>query len=327
MPRSCLLCLLLFAALTPALPGQGSLTPPGAPAATMKSLNEIDAKLEKRTPISAAPFTISSSGSYYLTQNLSVTTGTALNVTASNVTVDLNGFAISSTASPRSGNGIQLADNSRNVSLRNGHIQGTTSFNAGTYSGGGFANGIAVSGGGSAAAVRVSDVSVSGCGGGILLNTSLATYVSRCTVMTVSGGGLAAATVQDCAVRDAGGAGILGLVVQNCASGVTGTGPAIQSESAANCQGVSVAGPGVAAYNASNCRGQSTSGNGLVCDSATNCVGESVSGAAGISVTGTASFCRGLRNGGVAIDASLAIGCTVEGSGTVSAGQRFLGTP
>ena len=31
--------------------GQGALTPPGAPAPTMKTLAQIDAKLDPRTPI------------------------------------------------------------------------------------------------------------------------------------------------------------------------------------------------------------------------------------------------------------------------------------
>jgi hypothetical protein len=52
--------------------GQGSLTPPGAPAPTMKTLQQV----EPRTPISSAPFTISQPGSYYLTTNLTVTTAT-----------------------------------------------------------------------------------------------------------------------------------------------------------------------------------------------------------------------------------------------------------
>src|SRR5580698_1789256 len=50
---------------------QGSLTPPGAPAATMKSLDQI----EPRTPISSAPFTITNPGSYYLAANLTVSSG------------------------------------------------------------------------------------------------------------------------------------------------------------------------------------------------------------------------------------------------------------
>jgi len=51
---------LLLALSLPRAFAQGSLTPPGAPAPTMKSLDQI----EPRTPISSLPFTISSSGSY-----------------------------------------------------------------------------------------------------------------------------------------------------------------------------------------------------------------------------------------------------------------------
>jgi hypothetical protein len=61
-------------------------------------LDAVDAKAEKRTPISSAPFTISSSGSYYVTQNLVVSTGTAITIAASRVSLDLNGFTISSTS-------------------------------------------------------------------------------------------------------------------------------------------------------------------------------------------------------------------------------------
>lgn len=63
-------CLLLFSALNFRVPtfAQGSLTPPGAPEPTMKTLDQIEA----RTPISSAPFTIIRPGSYYLTTNLTV---------------------------------------------------------------------------------------------------------------------------------------------------------------------------------------------------------------------------------------------------------------
>jgi hypothetical protein len=50
------LALLASCILNPAsLSAQGSLTPPGAPAPTMKTLTQI----EPRTPISSLPFTIS----------------------------------------------------------------------------------------------------------------------------------------------------------------------------------------------------------------------------------------------------------------------------
>src|SRR4051812_45809594 len=68
---------------------QGSLTPPGAPAPTMKSLDQIEA----RTPISSVPFTISVPGSYYLTTNLTAALNqNGITVSADNVTLDLNGF-------------------------------------------------------------------------------------------------------------------------------------------------------------------------------------------------------------------------------------------
>jgi lipopolysaccharide export system protein LptA len=50
---------------------------------------------EGRVQISAAPFTISASGSYALTGNLTVSSSqTAITVNADYVTIDLNGFAI-----------------------------------------------------------------------------------------------------------------------------------------------------------------------------------------------------------------------------------------
>ena len=58
-----------------------------------------------------------------------------------------------------------------------------------------------------------------------------------------------------------------------------------------------------------------------------NCEGTSTSGSFGLSATGTASSCRGQRNGGVAISAGIAIGCTVNGTGTVTSANKFLGTP
>jgi hypothetical protein len=47
-----------------------------------------------------------------------------------------------------------------------------------------------------------------------------------------------------------------------------------------------------------------------------------------MSITGRASFCRGSRNSGTAINTDIAIGCTVNGTGAITApGGKFLGTP
>ena len=82
--------LLLLSTLSPPLStvfAQGSLTSPGAPAPTMKTL----AQIEPRTPISSAPFTISVPGSYYLTTNLTFSVGMDDKHIA---TVDADGVAL-----------------------------------------------------------------------------------------------------------------------------------------------------------------------------------------------------------------------------------------
>jgi len=103
---------------------QGSLTPPGAPTPTMKSLDQI----EPRTPITYDGYYISSPGSYYVTTNL---TGSAYGVPGSpygiyvasdNVTIDLNGFTLQGV--PGSYSGIYIYGSHSNITIRNGKITG-----------------------------------------------------------------------------------------------------------------------------------------------------------------------------------------------------------
>ncbi len=319
---------------------QGSLTPPGAPAPTMKTLDQI----EPRTPISTVPFSINTSGSYYLTGNLAVGTGgsNAITINADHVTLDLNGFTLSSTASPASGSGVFLSGPRTNVAIKNGNIRGTTTVSAGVFTTGGFSNGI-FQGTGSGGNQTVEDVRVSGVGnsGIFLINAAgeVGTFsVGRCSVTVCGGPGIQADNLRDCVVNSAGQTAMFGRILSNCFGECVGFGAGISGALVVensrgisvgsagisggvvlNCQGVSVSGAGINAGQASNSSGFSTSGNGLsAVENVTNCSGTSTSGPFGMNVNGTASFCRGQRDGGIAIQAGLAISCTVDGTGTIT---------
>ena len=143
------LALLALSTLNPQLStafAQGSLTPPGPPGPTMTTLSQV----QPRTPISSAPYTITQPGSYYLTTNLTVASGDAIDINTNGVTLDLNGFTISSTSSFESGTAIYISfvSNGGNyfgftdIAISNGHITGGVTNNAGVYGGPGFGNGI-----------------------------------------------------------------------------------------------------------------------------------------------------------------------------------------
>lgn len=119
LPRALWLTLALLATLNPQLStvfAQGSLTPPGAPAPLFKTL----AQVEPRTPISSLPFSISVSGSYYLTTNLNGGAGGGIGIGAADVTLDLMGFALVG----GTGDGINIGSSRTNVAIRNGTVRG-----------------------------------------------------------------------------------------------------------------------------------------------------------------------------------------------------------
>ena len=122
-PKLLLILPLPAAAIAGVVFAQGPLTPPGAPAPVMKSLEQV----EPRTPVSSLPFTISQSGSYYLTSNLQFTAVglNAITITASNVTLDLNGFTLSSTVTA-DGEAIRVEPHLHVIVVRNGAITGTS---------------------------------------------------------------------------------------------------------------------------------------------------------------------------------------------------------
>jgi hypothetical protein len=298
-------------AFTQPMFAQGALSPTAAPAPTMKTLQQV----EPRTPITnATAVTINTSGSYYLTTNITVASGQGIIINPSGVTLDLNGFTISSTSASPSGNGILLATGISDITILNGHITGSVTYSGGTYSGGGFVNGInyTIS---QPFNVRVSGVSVSGCGTyGIYLGTNNSTVADSCTVKTVGGYGFVASTVTRSTAYQCGNVAITANIASDCYGYSTGGNGFTVSETANNCYGYTTAGSddGLDANNANNCYGNSTgSGYGLnAYQTATGCSGVSSNGTGLFAYN--ANNCYGLSSGaGYGLYAALtATGCS-----------------
>jgi hypothetical protein len=86
----------------------------------MKTLDQLDAKLEKRTAITNLPFTISAPGSYYLATNLSSSSDGVI-INTNSVTLDLNGFELAGTTG--STNGVRVNGSRANICIRNGTVR------------------------------------------------------------------------------------------------------------------------------------------------------------------------------------------------------------
>jgi hypothetical protein len=241
------------------LRAQGSLTPPGAPAPTMKSLDQIYQRVEQRKPISSAPFNITQPGSYYLTTNLDLTGKAGISISTNEVTIDLNGFTLYSRSTPAAGTAISLnSGNNSDITILNGHITGgVTNNGAGTYSGSGFFTGIdySYSPNGTPQNVRVSGVSVSGCtASGIFLGTSGSTIVESCAVRAVGGNGIVASVIQGSTAVDCGSTAIQGDQVFDSRGESTGSNFGVYATHlAVGCYGLCPGGTGLDAYIANSC--------------------------------------------------------------------------
>lgn len=106
---------------------QGSLTPLAAPAPTMKTLDQVEA----RTPVDAVHtpgdadslFKITQPGSYYLTANVTgVNAKHGIEIAASGVTLDLNGFDLVGVAGSLDGV-VVTPLNLVNINVRNGSVR------------------------------------------------------------------------------------------------------------------------------------------------------------------------------------------------------------
>ncbi|EEF63468.1 NosD domain-containing protein [Pedosphaera parvula] len=171
---------------------QGSLTPPAAPAPTMKTLSQI----EPRTPISGPlPISITSPGSYYLTTNLTGVSGqNGITILTSNVTLDLNGFALLGV--PSSGIGLYINGTFTNITMRNGMVSGWGGDGVNGYKTGYSRN------------VVYEKLSVSTCASGI--SAEEASIIRDCMVLNNVGTGIysVGSLVTGCVARDNGNYGI-----------------------------------------------------------------------------------------------------------------------
>jgi hypothetical protein len=308
---------LLIAALA-TLFAQGPLTPPGAPAPTMKSLDQIEA----RTAIFTAPFTIAQSGSYYVSANLNVSSGTAITIAATNVTLDLNGFKISSTAFGGGTGSAILIQSAKNVAIYNGHIEGREVWDNA------FLHGINSSN--SPINVRVTDVSVFGCGmNGINLGDQFSTVVERCTVDLVGGQGIRAGVVKSSTATRCGAEAIVARTASDCYGQSTNE-HGVYASIAQNCYGTTggdyYLNAGVyAAFTAQGCYGEGArSSMGIFARTAQNCYGASSSGT-GVSIVYTAQNCYGSSGlSGIGLEAAEAVGCF--GTSIVAGHRYFCGS-
>ena len=287
---------------------QGDLSPPGAPARTMKTLDQ----LEPRTPISSVPFIIDAPGSYYLTRNLQFTaeSGDAITVTVSDVTLDLMGFTLSS-APAVTGDAIRMNPGLRNIAVKNGTITGNTTVTtsgtppnqAWTVSEAGFAYGINSSSTPKATGCQFSHLRIFGCRS-IGLDAGNGAVVEQVTVSQNGGtAGIVASagSVTNCSAHTNNNNGInasLGSVTNCTAYHNRGTG--IDASAVANSRVFSNGGNGIFATQGSvtNCSATASELSGIVAlnGSISNSVAY-FNGSHGIScVGGVVAFCKAGAN-------------------------------
>ena len=120
----------LFFAPLPVFSNGGALEPPpGGPAPSMRTLDDIadaaEAGADPRVKIDAIPFVIHEPGSYVLTQNVQITEEDidGIVITTDNVTLDLNGFTMLGPGDfLGTGRGIRVVDDRKNITIKNGMI-------------------------------------------------------------------------------------------------------------------------------------------------------------------------------------------------------------
>lgn len=296
----------------------GALSPIAAPGVTMKSLDQV----EPRTPlvdgargVSVDPVigtvTISQPGSYYLTDNISVISGNAIETNAEGVTLDLNGFSISSSAATANGIGIYI--NGSQTRIFNGYVISGTVYNSGVtgdqFTGSGFVDGIATTR--SLKSVYVQQLSVYGCDRyGIDLDSVDGSIVDDCVVQVTGSNGITSDVVRNSSVLNAGGIGIAGSNIESC-NAVSVARDGIYGETVSHCSARTSSSlsssEGInAEYSISHSVGYSQNGDGLKSKMvffSYGTSGSSSSFSAGIDASYSVASCHGQSSGGAGIEA------------------------
>ena len=275
--------------------GQGPLSPPpGLPAPSMKSLDQI----EPRTPVGPATtpgndtalLRITQPGSYYFTGNIAGVTGkNGIEVVTSGVTLDLNGFELQGV--PGSLAGILINTAQKNIVVRNGSLRswGQSGINSvlavnlkleGLVSAENGGVGINAGANGNIVDCRAhanggvgiqanSNAVISRCGstnnGGRGFNVGNSSTVTACVAVgngDAGFGGNIQSVFNDCAARDNNGDGFVvsGATLTNCfARDNTGSGFDISTGSTATtCTAANNSGSGFVFHNGCVIRGCSS---------------------------------------------------------------------
>jgi parallel beta-helix repeat protein len=292
---------LLLAASWSGIAFGGPLDPPGAPAPSMKTLQEV----EPRTPISSIPLTITTPGSYYLTGNLATTGTLGIRIAADDVTLDLSGFTLSTTSTALVlANGAISSSGQSRLAIRNGRITG-------------FALGINLSSGGHDVVIDQIQAEGPSIPGGASTGMFVApteSLISNCVVRGYPVGITTAGNAQitGCtATNNATWGFLLGSsnIIRDCVSSANGNGISIvDSSTVDNCVVTGNTGVGITAGLTSHMSGNTVSGN----------TGVGITAGAGAQISGNTVS----SNTGIGIQ--VASGSTVENCSVVSNGNNGI---